>query len=70
MQKSVLGKLPLVLAGGLTPENIASAVDIVRPSGVDTASGVEVSPGVKDHAKVRQFILKAKLALGGTAESG
>jgi len=43
----------IVLAGGLTPENVADAVARVRPFGIDVSSGVEVSPGVKDHRRVR-----------------
>lgn len=48
--------IPLILAGGLTPENITDALDAVQPYGVDLSSGVERTPGVKDHAKMRAFI--------------
>jgi len=53
---------PLVLAGGLTPQNIAEAVSSVRPWGVDVASGVESLPGVKDLGAVERFIAAARAA--------
>jgi len=47
---------PLILSGGLNPENVAKAIETVQPYAVDVASGVEASPGRNDHAKLRDFI--------------
>jgi len=54
--------VPLILAGGLTPENVAEAVRILRPDGVDVASGVEISPGRKDPDQVKRFVANAREA--------
>ena len=53
---------PVILAGGLTPENVGDAVDAVGPYGVDVASGTEASGGVKDHGKVGAFVRNARRA--------
>ena len=52
--------VPLILAGGLTPENVAEAIALVRPWGIDVASGVESTPGVKDAEKVARFVKNAR----------
>lgn len=50
----------VILAGGLTPENVAQGIEQVHPYAVDVAGGVEISPGIKDHVKLREFIRRAK----------
>jgi hypothetical protein len=64
---------PFILAGGLTPENVAQAITTVGPWGVDVASGVEASPGRKDPARLRQFMAEVRRVAprqGDEAERG
>ena len=60
--KGVQAPSPIILAGGLTPQNVADAVRCVRPYAVDVASGVESAPGIKDASAVRAFVAAAKSA--------
>ncbi|KON31199.1 hypothetical protein AC478_03170 [miscellaneous Crenarchaeota group-1 archaeon SG8-32-3] len=58
--KQVIQPKPLILAGGLNPENVAEAVRTVEPYAVDVSSGVEQQPGIKSHQKIVEFIKNAK----------
>jgi phosphoribosylanthranilate isomerase len=51
---------PVIIAGGLTPENVIEAIETAQPYAVDVSSGVETEPGKKDHDKLRAFLIKAK----------
>ena len=62
--------VPLILSGGLTPENVAAAIAATQPFAVDVASGTEASPGVKDPAKLRAFAEAVARRRGGGLERG
>ena len=51
---------PIIMAGGLSPNNVRQAIQRVRPYGVDVCSGVESQPGIKDHKQIRDFLKNAK----------
>jgi phosphoribosylanthranilate isomerase len=55
----------VILAGGLTPDNVADAIDASRPYGVDVSSGVEEAPGIKDLERVARFLERARAAFNG-----
>ena len=57
-------KQPFLLAGGITPDNVAAAISLVRPDAIDVASGVESAPGIKDHAKIERLIERARRRVG------
>ena len=63
-------KRPIILAGGLRPENVAEAILAVRPYAVDVASGVESKPGKKDHGKMREFFGEVERANRELAKLG
>lgn len=58
--RAIAREFPILLAGGLNIGNVRQAIETVRPYGVDVSSGVERTPGLKDHGKVREFITEAK----------
>jgi phosphoribosylanthranilate isomerase len=60
-------KINVILAGGLNPDNVAQAVGVVRPRGVDVTTGVEVSPGRKDERLMKEFVLAVRRAPGRSA---
>ena len=61
-ERDFIGRIPLLLGGGLTPANLAEAIAQVKPDGVDVASGVESAPGRKDIALVQKFVTSARSA--------
>jgi phosphoribosylanthranilate isomerase len=63
-------EVPVILSGGLTPENVADAVAAVAPYAVDVASGVECGPGRKDHAKLEAFAAAVASATATVAQAG
>ena len=69
-RSAAFGNLPLILAGGLTPRNVAEAISASAADGVDTASGVELAPGLKSPDLVRAFASAAARALSRRGTSG
>lgn len=59
-QRSLIGDLPLILAGGLTPQNVGTGIAAVHPDAVDVASGVEQQPGKKDANLMKRFVAAAR----------
>ena len=63
-------RVPLVLAGGLSPDNVCEAILRVRPVAVDVSSGVESRPGVKDPRKIERFVAEVRRAETALARKG
>ena len=61
-------KVPLILSGGLTPENVAEAISVVHPYAVDTASGTEAAPGHKDPERLRAFFAAVATTAPGSEQ--
>lgn len=61
---------PFMLSGGLDPANVAQAITMARPWGVDVSSGVERAPGVKDVDRITEFVVAARAAAAAAAEAG
>ena len=62
-------RVPLILAGGLVPDNVGEAIEAARPFAVDVASGVESAPGIKDHELMTEFAARATRPAGRTSEA-
>jgi phosphoribosylanthranilate isomerase len=60
--RQALGEIPLILSGGLTPDNVVGAIKLAGPFAVDVSSGVEERPGIKDQHKMKVFIQRARSA--------
>jgi phosphoribosylanthranilate isomerase len=60
----------VLLAGGLTPENVADAIDTVRPYGIDVSSGVEIAPGIKDHERLKRLFEAIKAGPSTSLRAG
>ena len=54
--------MPIILAGGLNPDNVIEAINTLHPAAVDVSGGVELRPGIKDAAKIREFIAAVRTA--------